>query len=328
MTPKKTTPKRDKEVNRDPTTVYPDTSPPLQRAYRIFGPGHNDLATLEGLKDEMFIIGTPEAGESWLTPMGQEVASSLGASVAEILQAYGRYKEEIERMNKADRIHEKRKQAQGDSGDSEDEENEYFVEVNANGKIKGVPREWGEDEDPLEQFWRDPVLWLSKTEALSRIQGMRASIAEMNATMRDIQRFYQQKMESSKDLDQGVERSVDILHEMTFYSETLEEIIDMHDSECPGTTWESRDQPGVTFGPKVPWVIHRLYDLDERVDEVKPVMTACKRTRLQLAGTKLLTTKKQLRAELRFRLVRFATLCLPEAARDDFKKELEEELKK
>lgn len=101
----------------------------------------------------------------------------------------------------------------------------------------------------------------------------------------------------------------------------------MHEGKSRGTKWESRDHPGVTFGPKVPWAIHRVYELDERLNAMKPVMAACERTQNKLGTTKLLTATKQLHVELRFRLVRFAALCLAEEARDEFKKEFEEELK-
>lgn len=333
------TPKKDKETHRDPTTAYPDNSPTLRRAYRIFGPGLNEPQTLENLKNDMFVRGVPEQGETWLTPHGQEVGRTLGVGVAEILEAYGAYKTEIERMNEADRVEKKRKQARvgggGDSseagGDEDEEEEEadddgqYVVEVNASGKIKGEPTVWGEDEDPYEQFWRDAALWLSRQDALSRTRTMRASIAEMNTTLMELQRFYKHKMQPGADLDTVVATSVDHLHDLTDYAAHLEEVIKMHEGKSPGTTWESRDKPGVTFGPNVPWAIYVVHELDERIDDMKPVLAACKRTQGKLAGTKLLTTIKQLRVELRVKLVQFATFCLPEEARAEFKKAIAED---
>lgn len=338
------TPKKDKETHRDPTTVYPDNSPTLRRAYRIFGPGLNEPETLENLKNDMFVSGVPEQGETWLTPLGQEVGRTLGVGVAEILEAYGAYKNEIERMNEADRVEKKKKRKQarvgssgggggsegaseGSSGDEDEEEEDgqYVVEVNASGKIKGEPTVWGEDEDPYEQFWRDAALWLSRQDAISRTRSMRASIAEMNTTLMELQRFYKHKMQPGADLDTVVATSVDHLHDLTDYAAHLEEVIKMHEGKSAGTTWESRVKPGVTFGPNVPWAIYVVHELDERIDDMKPVLTACKRTQGKLAGTKLLTTTKALRVELRVKLVQFATFCLPEEARAEFKKAIEED---
>lgn len=323
------TPPNDKEIDRDPTVVYPENSPPLKRAYRIFGPGHNELEELDKVKNDMFVSGIPEQGESWLTPLGQEIERNLGVGVAEILEAYTAYKNEIERMNSVDRMHVKRKEASssGSEGKDEDGGGEWVVNVNANGKIRGEHHTWAEGEDPLEQFWKDPGLWLSRAEALARMQTMRSSIAETSATLREIERFYEQKMQPSKDLDQAVAKSVYLLQDLAVYAEKIEKVIRMHAGLSRGTTWESSDRPGVTFGPNVPWCIHRVYELDERIDAMKPVMAACERTRARLAPTKLLTVRKELRAELRLRLVRFAALCLPEEKRDGFKKGLEEELK-
>lgn len=333
------TPKKDKETHRDPTTVYPDNSPTLRRAYRIFGPGLNEHKTLENLKNDMFVSGVPEQGETWLTPHGQEVGRTLGVGVAEILEAYGAYKNEIERMNEADRVEKKRKQARvnsnGGGGSSEDEnededeeedDGQYVVEVNASGKIKGELTVWGEDEDPYEQFWRDAALWLSRQDALSRTRTMRASIAEMNTTLMDLQRFYKHKMQAGADLDTIVATSVDHLHDLTAYAGHLEEVIKMHEGKSPGTTWASRDKPGVTFGPNVPWAIYVVHELDERIDDMRPVLAACRRTQGKLGGTKLLTTTKALRVELRVKLVQFAALCLPEEARAEFKRALADEL--
>lgn len=325
-------PKKDREIHRDPTTVYPDNSPTLRRAYRIFGPGLNEPSALENLKNDIFVRGVPEHGETWLTPHGQEIGRTLGVGVAEILEAYGAYKTEIERMNEVDRIEKKRKQVRVGGGVDEDEnededkeDGQYVVEVNANGKIRGEPTVWDEDEDPYEQFWRDAALWLSRANALSRTRTMRASIAEMNTTLRELQRFYKHKMQPGADLDGVVATSVDHLHDLSDYARHLEEVIKMHEGKSAGTTWESRDRPGVTFGPNVPWAIYVVHELDERIDDMKPVLAACKRTQGKLAATKLHTTTKELRVELRVKLVRFATFCLPEEARGEFKKALEEE---
>lgn len=337
------TPKKDKETHRDPTTVYPDNSPTLKRAYRIFGPGLNESETLESVKNDMFVRGVPGQGETWLTPLGQEIGRTVGVGVAEILEAYGAYKTEIERMNEADRVGKKRKQARVGGGSSsssggggvdedenegEDEEGDgqYVVEVNANGKIKGEPAVWDEDEDPYEQFWRDAALWLSRADALSRTRAMRASIAEMNTVLMELQRFHKHKMQPGADLDGVVAASVDHLHDLTDYARHLEEVIKMHEGKSAGTTWESRERPGVTFGPNVPWDIYVVHELDERIDDMRPVLAACRRTQGKLAATKLHTTTKELRVELRVKLVQFATFCLPEEKRGEFKKALQEEL--
>lgn len=319
------TPKKDKETHRDPTAVYPDTSPTLRLAYRIFGPGHNEPEELDGVKNQMFIHGIPEAGESWLTPLGQEIQRNLDLSVEKILEAYSTYKKEIERMNGWDNIERKRKQARLDS--DEDGGGDWVVDLKSDGKIKSVAHEWAEGEDPYEQFWRDPVLWLDKAEALARARTMRGSIAEMNATLRKIQGFCERRTGLGNDLRQALASCEDHLHDLIAYSEGLEDVIKMHQGKSRGTKWESRDRPGVTFGPKVPWAIHRVYELDERLDAMKPVMAACERTQNRLASTKLLTTTKELHLELRVKLVRFATLCLAEEARNEFKKEFEEKLK-
>lgn len=334
------TPQKDKETNRDPTTVYPENSPRLARAYRIFGPGHNELETLENLKNDMFVRGTPGQGETWLTPLGQEIERSLSVGVAEILEAYATYKSEIERMNRVEQIHKKRKEAHlsggGEGGGRGEDENEdqaegssggFVVQVGANGKIRGVPHDWAEGEDPYEQFWRDPALWLTRAEALSKTRAMRSSIAEMSTTMRGVQRFYNQKMTADRDLGRAVAKSAAHLEHLTLYAEKIEEVITMHAGLSRGTTWESRDQPGVTFGPAVPRAIHLVCELDGRVDEMGPVAAACERTRARLASTRLLTTARELRVDLRVKLERFAALCLPEEARDAFKEALQEELK-
>lgn len=318
------TPKKDRETHRDPTAVYPDTSPTLRLAYRIFGPGHNEPEELDSVKNQMFIHGIPEAGESWLTPLGQEIQRNLDLSVAEILEAYATYKKEIERMNGWDSVQRKRKQAQldGDQDGGED----WVVELKSNGKIKSVAHEWGEDEDPYEQFWRDPALWLDKEEALARTRAMRDSIAEMNATFWKVKDFCSRRMGLGEYLDQVLRRCKNHLQDLSAYAEGLELVIRMHAGKSRGTKWESRDRPGVTFGPKVPWAIHRVYELDERVDAMKPVIAASERTKNRLSSTKLLTSTKELRVELRVKLVRFAALCLAEEARNDFKKEFEEKL--
>lgn len=336
------TPQKDKETNRDPTAVYPENSPRLARAYRIFGPGHNELETLESLKNDMFVRGIPEQGETWLTPLGQEIERSLSVGVAEILEAYATYKNEIERMNRVDQIHKKRKQAHlggsGEGGGRGEDENEneneaegssggFVVQVGANGKIRGVPHDWAEGEDPYEQFWRDPALWLTRAEALTKTRAMRSSIADMSTTIRGVQRFCDQKMAAGRDLGRAVAKSTAHLQDLALYAEKLEEVVRMHAGLSRGTTWESRDQPGVTFGPGVPRAIHLVCELDGRVDEMGPVAAACERTRARLASTKLLTTARELRVDLRVKLERFAALCLPEEARDAFKKALQEELK-
>lgn len=312
--------KKDKETHRDPTSVYPNTTALLRLAYRIFGPGHNEPEDLESVKNTMFIRGIPEEGESWLTPLGQETQRSLDVSVTEILEAYAVYMKEIERMNGWDNVHKKRKQAQLDG--NEDGGDDWVVELKSNGRIKSVAHEWAEGEDPYEQFWRDPVLWLDRQEALARSRAMRSSIRDMNATLRDIEVFYERK--ASKDLDQVVASSVAHMNDLTVYAEVLEEVIKMHGGKSRGTTWESRDRPGVTFGPRVPWAIHRVWELGERVDAMEPIMAACKRTQARLVTTKLITTTKELRLELRVKLARVAALCLAEEARDDFRKELGE----
>ncbi|KAI7774930.1 hypothetical protein LA080_007669 [Diaporthe eres] len=318
------TPQKDKEPDRDPTVVYPDTSPRLRLAYRIFGPGHNEPEELEAVKNKMFIHGTPQAGESWLTPLGQEVQRNLDLSVEKILEAYATYKKEIDRLNGWDDVHKKRKQARLDG---DEDGGDWVAELKSDGKIKSVARDWAEGEDPYEQFWRDPALWLDKDEALERTRTMRGSIAEMNATLRKVEEFFRRTTGLGRDLHQALTRCVAHLHDLTAYAEGLEGVIKMHGGMSRGTKWESRDRPGVTFGPKVPWAIHRVYELDERLDAMKPVMAACERTQNRLPSTKLLTTTKQLHVELRVKLVRLATLCLAEEARDEFKKEFEEELK-
>ncbi|KAG6357373.1 hypothetical protein INS49_013250 [Diaporthe citri] len=318
------TPKKDKETHRDPTVVYPDTSPSLRLAYRIFGPGHNEPEKLDSVKDKMFIRGVPEAGESWLTPLGQEIQRNLDLSVEKILEAYSTYKREIERMNRWDNVHKKRKQARLDR---DEDGGDWVADLKTDGKIKSVVHDWAEGEDPYEQFWKDPALWLNKEEALVRTRAMRGSVAEMNATLRKIQGFCERRMGLGNDIHQALARCEIHLHDLIAYSEGLEEVIRMHEGKSRGTTWESRDRPGVTFGPKVPWAIHRVYELDERLDSMKPVLAACERTQNRLASTKLLTTTKVLHVELRVKLVRFAALCLAEEARNEFEKEFEEELK-
>lgn len=319
------TPKKDKETHRDATVVYPNTTDLLRLAYRIFGPGHNELEDLDSVKNKMFIRGIPEEGESWLTALGQETQRSLDVSVTEILEAYAVYMKEIERMNGWDNVHKKRKQAQLDG--SEDAGDDWVVELKSNGKIKSEAHEWAEGEDPYEQFWKDPALWLDRDDALARARAMRGTIAEMNATLPKVHDFYTRKMEFSRDFHEILAACANHLRDLTTYAEVLEDVIKMHEGKSRGTTWESRDRPGVTFGPRVPWAIHRVYDLDERLEAMKPVLAACEHTQHRLAQTNLLTTTKELRMELRFKLVRFAALCLAEEARNDFKKELEEKLK-
>lgn len=50
---------------RSPTKIYPDRE--LCVAYRIFGPGHNDLGDLKSTRDRLFKRGLTEPGESPLT---------------------------------------------------------------------------------------------------------------------------------------------------------------------------------------------------------------------------------------------------------------------
>ena len=331
-------PKKGTLANREPTVVYPDTSPQLMIAYRIFGPGHDKLDDLECQKTRIF-KSRPIDGESVLTSLGQDIVKSLNVNVSQISAAYMRYEAEIKRMNKAERIHEKRKRAQFDGAGAEDEEEDEddsdgdgVLEVDADGNVAGALKRgkshvWDEDEDPYEQFYSDPALWITRENALARTRAMRATIAEMNKNLRTIQVFYNKKMESNMDLDQGVERSVHNLLAVTLYAEKLEHLIRLHDDMYPETCWKSRDRMNVTFGEKVPWTIHKIWDMEERLGDMKPVMTACKSTVTKLAKTNLITETKELRAGLRVKLVKFAALCLAEEARDDFKNELEEELK-
>lgn len=113
------TPKKDKVKHRDAAVVYPGTSPELMRAYRIFGPGHESLEVLDHQRNSIL---SGEGWETWLTPRGREIARGLNVDVDGIIAAYEAYKKDIERMNKVDRIHEKRKQAQLDGVGAEDED--------------------------------------------------------------------------------------------------------------------------------------------------------------------------------------------------------------
>ncbi|KAL1855841.1 hypothetical protein Daus18300_010915 [Diaporthe australafricana] len=59
-----------------------------------------------------------------------------------------------------------------------------------------------------------------------------------------------------------------------------------------------------------PWVINKVYNFEDRVKGMKPALAASKRLHLRLASTRLLTTTKKTRKELRSNLVRFAPLCI------------------
>lgn len=232
------TPTKDKETDRDPTVVYPDTSPRLRLAYRIFGPGHNEHEELEGVKNKFFIHCQPEAGESWLTPLGQEVQRNLDLSVEEILEAYGVYKKEIDRMNGWDDVHNKRKQARLDG---DEDGGDWVTELKSDGKIKSVAHDWAEGEDPYEQFWRDPALWLDKEDALSRTRTMRGSIGEMDATLRKVQNSCKRRTGLGNDIYQALAKCETHLHDLTKYAEGLEAVI--KSKQLPDTSFTLSGKP-------------------------------------------------------------------------------------
>ncbi|KAL1853564.1 hypothetical protein Daus18300_011768 [Diaporthe australafricana] len=326
MTPRK----KDHEKNREATIVYPNTSPELLLAYRIFGPGHRDVEKLDEAKNDILRPKTADRdGEVELKPVGEDIKKTLNVDLEKILAMYEAYKREIERMKKVERIHEKRKLAQRDgidnaNGDDSDEVEE--IDPNAESSEDDM-NEFGQGEDPYEQFYKDPALWLSKKTALTRQQASIASLRNMRATLDDIRTFYNGKMSPGRDLEQCIEASAQNLDGLIRYAGIVEQVILIHENKCPQSTWKSRNRMNDTFGERVPWIINKVYNIEDRVKGMKPDLAASKRLRLRLASAGLPTTTQATRKELRSKLVRFATLCLAASTRADFKKELEDEAK-
>lgn len=266
--------------------------------------------------------------------MGQEIQAQTGFTIAVIHEAYEAYRAQVAHMNEMDRILETCKKraaaTDGDDNNDSDETDDYddcILETDEKGKNRGTQHEWEQGEDPYAQFWKVPALWLNKGTAQARVVGMRHQIYDMLERLRAIESYYKAEMQPTRDIDQCVLHSVDNMADLAAYAKGLEQIIRSHEDKSPGTMWRSRDQPGVTFGPWVPWVIHRVYELDERLRDMAAPFDLARLVPSKLDTTRMLTTIKELRAELREKLLEIAGLCLPEQSREGFKKELEEQLK-
>lgn len=270
--------------------------------------------------------------------MGQEIQAQTGFSIAKIQEAYEMYRAQVAHMNEMDRVLEtcKKRAAAADGDDDHndgrdasdsDDYDDCILETDGKDRVRGAQHEWEEGEDPYAQFWKVPVLWLNKGTAQARVVGMRHQIADILERLRGIESYYKAEMQPTRDLDQSILHSVENMADLAAYAKGLEEVIRSHEDRSPGTTWQSRDQPGVTFGPWVPWVIHRVYELDERLRDMAAPFELARLVPSKLDTTRMLTTTKELRAELREKLVEIAGLCLPEQSREGFKKELEEQLK-
>lgn len=326
MTPRK----KDTEKSRDATLVYPNISPELLLSYRIFGPGHEKVEDLDKAKIRIVRPQTAEPdGEQEFTQLGEDLKNDLEVDLTKTLAVYEAYKKEIERMNKVDRIHQKRKLAQCDgiedtNGDDSDEVEE--IDPNAESSEDDM-NEFGKGEDPYEQFYMDPALWLSKEDALTRQQASIASLRNMRTTLDEIRTFYNEKMAPGKDIDQCIGASARNLDALIRYAGMVEQVITMHENKCPKSTWKSRERMNVTFGEKVPWIINKVYNVEDRINDMKPALAASKRLRHKLASTRLLTTTQDTRKMLRAKLIRFAVQCFAASARTKFKKELDEEAK-
>lgn len=346
------TPKKDKAKNRDAAVVYPGTSPELMRAYRIFGPGHESLEVLAHQRNSIL---TGQEWETWLTPRGMEIARGLNVDVDGIIAAYEAYRKDIERMNKVDRIHEKRKQAQLDGVDAEDEDedgddSDGGVEVvsssscssgssgaqddnddgsdknsETNSEENSEESEEGDEEDFLAQFL-GPDLWLSQEDALTRTRALRANIEQMHATVQSILDNYGRKdFPITDELMQAMEKFVRNFLKVRTYAYLLEKLIKQHDNKTPRSTWKSPDAAGVTYGDKVPETLYKLYELRDRLKEMRKYLAICKYARDRFLKSNLRDVKVQFMRGLMFNLRKFAAACCVEETRVDFLKELEEE---
>ncbi|KAI3396508.1 hypothetical protein diail_12128 [Diaporthe ilicicola] len=327
------TPKKGTKTNRDPTLVFPTISPELTLAYRIFGPGQEEVKVLD--KQLNAIISSESIGadeEPVCTPLGEDIKKSLNMNLDQILEAFEAYKNEIKRMNKIDRIHLKRKLAQCDgANDADEDESDGVEEIDPNADSSDDENdddyEWDSDEDPYEQYYADPALWLSKETALARQGATLASLRSMKTALDDLQAYYAKNLTSSKVLEQAFKNSAINLDTLTRYAEKVEQIIMMHKNKCPRSTWKSRDRMNVTFGEKVPWIIDKVYDLEDRIEGMQSPLAAARRARLRLASTRVATTAKDMREELRAKLVQFAAMCFTHQTRAEFKERLKQEAK-
>lgn len=352
------TPKKDKVKHRDAAVVYPGTSPELMRAYRIFGPGHESLEVLAQQRDSVL---KREGWETWLTPRGVEIARGLDVDVDGIIAAYEAYKKDIERMNKVDRIHKKRKQAQLDGVGAEDEDQDEndsdgVEEVssssvssgaqddneggsNESGSNEGDSNEGGSDkdseendeennegekEDPLQKFL-GPDLWLSQGKALAGAKALNAIIEQMHVTVGSILDNYCEEFPNSNELSQAMEKFVKNFQKVRTYAYLVENLIRLHDNKTPKSTWKSPDAVNVTYGDKVPETLCKFYELKDRVRDMQKYLDICEKVRDRFLKTTLRDSKVMLMRYLMFSMRKFASMCCVEETRVDFLKELEEE---
>lgn len=341
MTPKKATQK-----HRDATVVYPGTSPQLMLAYRIFGPGHESIEALVQQRQSIIKHHRPEDGEGWLTPLGMDISRSMKIDVDEINAAYKAYKKEIKRMNKADRIHENRKQAQLDGVDPEDmdedeDDSDDSDEIESSSSSSGGQHEENgsdkdeandkqdkddseKDEDRYKQYL-NPDLWLSKEEALTRTRNMRATIEEMNATVSIILDNYNEEIPATKECNQAMDKSVNNFLNVRRFAYHLENLIKLHDNKKPEAMWVSPDLKNITFGERVPEALYFVHDLQRRVEYMHKALFLTNRVRTKFLKATTLVTKKQFMAELMFNLRRFAAMACTKEKREEFLGRLKEE---
>ncbi|KAG8163125.1 hypothetical protein KVR01_007603 [Diaporthe batatas] len=271
--------------NRDATVVYPGTSPELMMAYRIFGPGYNDL---DALAEQKRAIVTPSCdltgeggGGGELTRLGQDLAASMDLDINQIMY----------------------------SPDSQEPS----------------PKRQKTLEERLEIYLTTPDLWVGRDAALARTRTHVAALDEMHATIGTFLEIYTTRLPYAKPLGQAMDRLIFNFMRWRDDAARIERLIELHDNSRPWAMWVSPETPGVTHGPRVAQALFMFWELDRIIVGMRRALAHCVHLRDKLLAARATDLRKRHYHELVFNLRRFASMCIIEELRGEFVDELEAE---